>query len=51
MSDFVQAADELTALLPNAGRVVIPDGGGFPLWEFPDLVNRELRRFLDSLAG
>lgn len=51
MSDFILSADELTALLPNARRAVIPGGGGFPLWEFPDQVNGEVRRFLDSSAG
>ena len=46
MTDFAQVAAELTAILPNAQRTVIRDGGGFPLWEYPDRVNAEVRRFL-----
>ncbi len=44
--DFLQAADEMMDLLPNAERVVIPGGGGFPLWEFPQRVNGEVGGFL-----
>ena len=51
VTDFVQAADELTDVLPNAQRTVIQDGGGFPLWEYPERVNAEVRRFLDSFTG
>ena len=51
MSDFLQVAEELIHLLPQARRAVIPEGGGFPLWEFPDRVNAEVRRFLASCAG
>lgn len=51
MTDFVQAADELTDVLPNAQRAVIQDGGVFPLWEYPERVNAEVRRFLDSSTG
>ncbi len=50
MSDFLQVAEELTHLLPHARRAVIPEGGGFPLWEFPGRVNAEVRRFLASCA-
>ena len=46
LADFVQAAGQLSSLLPHARRVVIADAGGFPLWEFPDRVNAEVRRFL-----
>lgn len=45
--DFLRAADEMMELLPNAERVVIPGGGGFPLWEFPQRVNAEVGRFLE----
>ncbi|MEE8433333.1 MAG: alpha/beta fold hydrolase [bacterium] len=48
VADFVAAADELSSLLPNARRAVIADAGGFPLWEFPDRVNAEVRRFLSG---
>lgn len=44
--DFLTAADEMMALLPNAERVIVPGGGGFPLWEFPERVNAEVARFL-----
>ena len=46
LSDFLQAAEDVAALLPNARRAVIPDAGGFPLCEFPERVNAELRGFL-----
>ncbi|MCZ6844175.1 MAG: alpha/beta fold hydrolase [SAR324 cluster bacterium] len=46
VADFIKVAGELADLLPNAERAVIQDGGGFPLWEFPDRVNVEVRRFL-----
>lgn len=46
LADFMAAADELSSLVPNARRVVIADGGGFPLWEFPHRVNAEVRHFL-----
>ncbi|MEM9523327.1 MAG: alpha/beta hydrolase [Pseudomonadota bacterium] len=39
VEDFVQAADALEELIPNTARVSVPGGGGFPLWERPDLVN------------
>ena len=40
VKDFVLAADALEELIPNAKRISIPGGGGFPLWELPDLVNK-----------
>lgn len=46
--DFVLAADSLEELIPNAKRISIPGGGGFPLWELPDLVNE---RVFEALAG
>ncbi len=48
IADFVDVAIELHSRLPNCQRAVIEDGGGFPLWEFPDRVNGEIRRFLDA---
>lgn len=51
LADFVAAADELSGLLPNARRTVIENAGGFPLWEFPDRVNAEVRRFLEEHAS
>ena len=46
VTDFLQAADEITTVLPNAQRTVIQEGGGFPSWEYPDRVNAEVLRFL-----
>ena len=50
MTDFIQAADELSGLLPHARRTVIEDAGGFPAWEYPDRANEEVRRFLESVT-
>ena len=47
--EFVDAADALEAVLPNCRRAVIKEAGGFPLWEFPERVNQEVRRFLEDL--
>ncbi|MEP1013159.1 MAG: hypothetical protein ABJ370_19545 [Paracoccaceae bacterium] len=41
------AADAIEELIPNTKRISIPGGGGFPLWELPDLVNE---RVSDALA-
>ena len=49
LPDFLQAADELSALLPHCRRAIIAGGGGFPFWEFPDAVNAEVQAFLASL--
>ena len=49
LPDFLQAADEISALLPDCRRITIKDGGGLPFWEFPDAVNAEVRGFLASL--
>lgn len=48
LPDFVHMTDQLAAKLPNVQRAVIPDAGGFPLWEFPDLVNERVHRFLGT---
>lgn len=45
---FLQAAAELHDVLPNSQRVTIKDAGGFPLWEYPERVNRAVSRFLAS---
>lgn len=49
LPDFIDAADELEAKLPNVLREVIPNAGGFPAWEFPDRVNKVVATFLDGL--
>ena len=51
LQDFIQVSDDLTSLLANCRRVTIKDGGGFPLWEFPERVNAEVSDFLERLDG
>lgn len=48
--DFVDAADALAAAAPHAERAVVPRGGGFPLWELPDVVNPIVAAWLDRIA-
>ncbi|MEM9359858.1 MAG: alpha/beta hydrolase [Pseudomonadota bacterium] len=48
LQDFVDAADALVELLPNCRREVLPEAGGFPLWEFPDRVNTLVHAFLQG---
>ena len=49
VADFLPAADELQACMPNASRIVVPNAGGFPLWEFPQQVNAQVQAFLRRL--
>jgi pimeloyl-ACP methyl ester carboxylesterase len=51
LPEFVHAADLLEARLPNCHRGVVPNAGGFPLWEFPDDVNRRVEWFLYDREG
>lgn len=46
LADFLEAATFLEARLPNAKRVIVPEAGGFPAWEFPERVNRLAAEFL-----
>jgi 3-oxoadipate enol-lactonase len=46
--DFMRIADKLAAKLPDVQRMIIPGAGGFPLWEYPDVVNAAVRRFLEK---
>lgn len=48
--DFLPAANELQATLPRASRAVVPEAGGFPLWEFPDPVNALVREYLQRVS-
>jgi len=48
LADFLEVADALGRLLPNCCRVNVPNGGGFPLWEYPERVNAVVGRFLAS---
>jgi pimeloyl-ACP methyl ester carboxylesterase len=43
VEDFLLAADELERRLPHVRRVKIPQAGGFPMWEAPELVNDHVR--------
>ncbi len=51
LQDFIRAALFLEKGLPAVKREVIPDAGGFPAWENPDLVNRLVRLFLEGLTA
>lgn len=48
MPEFMNVAEALRKLMPNATRATIDGGGGFPLWEYPDLVNQIVGKFLIS---
>jgi pimeloyl-ACP methyl ester carboxylesterase len=50
LPDFLALAGELAGALPDVERAVIEEGGGFPLWEFPERVNARVRRFLDRVG-
>ncbi len=50
LEDFIQAAGALGELTPNCERATISEAGGFPLWEFPDAVNKAVQNFLDRKA-
>jgi pimeloyl-ACP methyl ester carboxylesterase len=51
LPDFLAAAEELTDLLPDARRALIPAAGGFPAWEEPDAVNAVVRGFLSEVTS
>lgn len=46
--DFCAVSDQLEAILPNAQRAVIPGGGGFPAWEYPQSINECLNTFIQN---
>lgn len=46
LPDFLDAGEALANTLPDCRRVLTPDAGGFPLWEFPDRVNPVVAEFL-----
>lgn len=48
LADFNAVAERLASVLPNARRHVVPDAGGFPLWEYPERVNACVREFLEA---
>lgn len=47
VAEFLNMASELADVIPDCKRTVIPDAGGFPLWEFPNRVNEIVCRFLN----
>ena len=49
LSEFKDVAVVLETLLANSQHCIIEGGGGFPLWEFPGQVNREVRSFLEDI--
>lgn len=49
--DFIAMADVLAQRLPKVRRVVVPGGGGFPLWEFPEEVNAVVADFLAAIEA
>jgi 3-oxoadipate enol-lactonase len=51
LPDFIAMADVLEQRLPMVRRVVIPGGGGFPLWEFPGVVNPIVADFLSECGA
>lgn len=50
LPEFQRVADRLSKRLPNARRIRIPGGGGFPGWEYPDAVNEAVQAFYDTLG-
>ena len=50
LADFIATAKRLEAMLATAQRALIPDGGAFPAWEFPEPVNRLVADFLAAVA-
>ena len=48
---FLGAADYMTAKIPRARKVVIPAAGHAPNVSHPELVNAELRSFLDQIVA
>jgi pimeloyl-ACP methyl ester carboxylesterase len=51
LDDFKKAAAILEESLPRVRRLVIEEAGGFPCWEYPDVVNASVSEFLLSLHG
>lgn len=48
--DFLNAAHELTRILPEPTRIHVPRAGGFPLWELPTETNLLIQRFMTGIA-
>lgn len=46
LPDFRAAADFMVEKLPNRQQEIIPQAGGFPAWEYPQIVNDLVLNFL-----
>jgi 3-oxoadipate enol-lactonase len=49
VADFLMIAQELASTLPIVERRTIAGAGGFPLWEYPAVVNAQVSQFLAKL--
>lgn len=49
--EFLATAETIRSAMPRAKHIVIPGGGGFPLWEFPAAVNAHAEVFLDKVSA
>jgi 3-oxoadipate enol-lactonase len=49
VADFLMVAEELASTLPIVERRTIAGAGGFPLWEYPAVVNAQVSHFLAKL--
>ncbi|MDA3845777.1 MAG: alpha/beta hydrolase [Vallitaleaceae bacterium] len=48
MEIFKEVADEVENNVKNITRIIISEAGGFPCWEKPMAVNKEVKEFLSS---
>ena len=46
LKDFIDVANHLEKTLGDVKRVIIPQAGGFPAWEFPGPVNEVVRAYI-----
>ncbi len=51
LPDFLSTAELLHARLPGSRRILIPEAGGFPGWEFPARVNDVATAFLAEVEA
>ncbi|WP_282609259.1 alpha/beta fold hydrolase [Pelagibius sp. Alg239-R121] len=49
LPDFHAATEQLATVLANCRCTVVKDAGGFPLWEYPERINDQVRLFLKHL--
>jgi pimeloyl-ACP methyl ester carboxylesterase len=48
-ADFLMIAEELASSLPIVERRIIAGAGGFPLWDYPAVVNAHVSHFLATI--